>query len=96
VGTDDEAAMRGVERCLRTQRFVTEAWGLAHVTLTTKQPHLMCRCSSKRVRALGFEMSLSPGQHTNYKELSYYARTPSGFEWAVGWNLIGDDVRCGR
>ena len=33
-------------------------------------------------------MALSVGQHTNDKELSYYARTPSGFEWEVGWNPI--------
>ena len=37
---------------------------------------------------LGFDMALSVGQHTNDKELSYYARTLSGFEWEVGWNPI--------
>lgn len=25
---------------------------------------------------------------SNHKELSYYAITPSGFEWEVGWNPI--------
>lgn len=44
--------------------------------------------SYQRVRQLGFPMALSVGQHTNDKELSYYARTPSGFEWEVGWNPI--------
>jgi 2,3-dihydroxybiphenyl 1,2-dioxygenase len=44
--------------------------------------------SYERVCALGFDMALSMGQHTNDKELSYYARTPSGFEWEVGWNPI--------
>jgi hypothetical protein len=34
------------------------------------------------------QKSLCPGQHTNDKELSYYAMTPSGFEWEVGWNPI--------
>jgi hypothetical protein len=28
------------------------------------------------------------GQHTNDRELSYYAVTPSGFEWEVGWNPV--------
>lgn len=42
----------------------------------------------RRVKELGFEMALSVGQHTNDKELSYYAVTPSGFEWEVGWNPI--------
>ncbi|MFB7382726.1 VOC family protein [Kitasatospora purpeofusca] len=44
--------------------------------------------SYERVHELGFEMALAVGQHTNDKELSYYARTPSGFEWEVGWNPI--------
>lgn len=44
--------------------------------------------SYQRVKALGFDMALSVGQHTNDKELSYYALTPSGFEWEVGWNPI--------
>ncbi|MEV0170163.1 VOC family protein [Streptomyces sp. NPDC050803] len=44
--------------------------------------------SYQRVHELGFRMALTVGQHTNDKELSYYARTPSGFEWEVGWNPI--------
>ncbi|MFE7575423.1 VOC family protein [Streptomyces sp. NPDC057521] len=48
--------------------------------------------SYERVHELGFDMALSVGQHTNDKELSYYARTPSGFEWEVGWNpLVVDE-----
>ncbi|KAB2384852.1 VOC family protein [Actinomadura montaniterrae] len=44
--------------------------------------------SYQRVKELGFRMALSVGQHTNDRELSYYAVTPSGFEWEVGWNPI--------
>lgn len=44
--------------------------------------------SYQRVTELGFAMALSVGQHTNDKELSYYAVTPSGFEWEVGWNPV--------
>ena len=44
--------------------------------------------SYQRVKDLGFQMALSVGQHTNDKELSYYALAPSGFEWEVGWNPI--------
>ncbi|BBY25363.1 VOC family protein [Mycobacterium stomatepiae] len=44
--------------------------------------------SYQRVKELGFGTALSVGQHTNDKELSYYALTPSGFEWEVGWNPI--------
>jgi 2,3-dihydroxybiphenyl 1,2-dioxygenase len=44
--------------------------------------------SYQRVRELGFEMALGVGQHTNDKELSFYATTPSGFDWEVGWNPI--------
>lgn len=47
----------------------------------------------QRVHELGFDMALSVGQHTNDKELSYYAHTPSGFEWEVGWNpLVIDET----
>lgn len=42
----------------------------------------------QRVGALGFDMALAIGQHTNDRELSFYAVTPSGFEWEVGWNPI--------
>jgi 2,3-dihydroxybiphenyl 1,2-dioxygenase len=44
--------------------------------------------SYRRLKQLGFTMALGIGQHTNDKELSYYVRTPSGFEWEVGWNPI--------
>ncbi|MEJ2865397.1 VOC family protein [Actinomycetospora flava] len=42
----------------------------------------------QRVQNLGFAMALAVGQHTNDRELSFYAQTPSGFEWEVGWNPI--------
>ena len=42
----------------------------------------------QRVRALGFDMAWSIGQHTNDKELSFYCVTPSGFELEVGCNPI--------
>lgn len=44
--------------------------------------------SYERVVELGFHMAWSVGQHTNDRELSYYAATPSGFEWEIGWNPI--------
>lgn len=49
--------------------------------------------SYQRVKELGFHMPLSVGQHTNDRELSYYAMTPSGFEWEVGWNPIVVDEK---
>ncbi|BBZ43439.1 2,3-dihydroxybiphenyl 1,2-dioxygenase [Mycobacterium parmense] len=42
----------------------------------------------RRVKQLGFRIALGVGQHTNDRELSFYAVTPSGFEWEVGWNPI--------
>lgn len=42
----------------------------------------------QRMAENGFGVALSIGQHTNDKELSFYAVTPSGFEWEVGWNPI--------
>lgn len=47
----------------------------------------------QRVKQLGFDMALSVGQHTNDEELSFYAQSPSGFEWEVGWNPITVDEK---
>jgi 2,3-dihydroxybiphenyl 1,2-dioxygenase len=186
-GTDDESALRGVERFLRfpgpnglnqevyttartTARpllipgsgFVTDTGGFGHVAITTKKPdqlrgyfshvfdarlsdyidetinglklkirflrvnqrhHSVAIASAntlpvnpirtrvqhvnvqvaalddvldsyQRIKQLGFGMALSVGQHTNDKQLSYYALTPSGFEWEVGWNPILVDESC--
>lgn len=49
--------------------------------------------SYQRIKDLGFHMALGVGQHTNDRELSYYALTPSGFEWEVGWNPIVVDEK---
>lgn len=180
-GTDEEAALRGVERLVRipgpnglaqelftrantsgdtlnmlSRGFVTGNSGMGHVAITSKNPYKMrgyyntvfdarvtdyidetisgvklkirflrvnerhhsiaiasptrlplnpirtriqhlnievadledMTASYQRVKSLGFEMALSVGQHTNDKELSFYAVTPSGFEWEVGWNPI--------
>lgn len=70
--------------------------GLPIDPIRTRVQHLNIQADSlddlalsyERVHELGFDMALSVGQHTNDKELSYYARTPSGFEWEVGWNPI--------
>jgi 2,3-dihydroxybiphenyl 1,2-dioxygenase len=184
AGTDEEAALRGVERLVRIpgpnglaqelytrahvdgrlsvagKGFVTGEFGLGHVAVTSTKPHqvrgyynalLDARLSDfidetlsgvkvkirflrvnrrhhsvaiaavnrlpinpirtrvqhlntqvaelddltdsyQRVRALGFDMALGIGQHTNDRELSFYAVTPSGFEWELGWNpLVVDE-----
>lgn len=70
--------------------------GLPVDPVRTRVQHLNIQAASlddvarsyQRVCELGFDMALSVGRHTNDKELSYYARTPSGFEWDVGWNPI--------
>ncbi|MFE4499736.1 VOC family protein [Rhodococcus sp. NPDC056743] len=58
-----------------------------HVNIQVTQLDDMTR-SYQRVRELGFEIALTVGQHTNDRELSYYAMAPSGFEWEVGWNPV--------
>ncbi|MDT2006134.1 hypothetical protein FXW78_18140 [Rhodococcus opacus] len=51
--------------------------------------------SYQRVKELGFDMALGVGQHTNDRVLAYYAMTPSGFEWEVGWNpIVIDENIC--
>lgn len=41
-----------------------------------------------RMRDNGFDITMSIGQHTNDRSMSFYARTPSGFDWEVGWNPV--------
>ncbi|MES2115439.1 MAG: VOC family protein [Pseudomonadota bacterium] len=41
-----------------------------------------------RCHKLGYPIVLGMGQHTNDKELSFYVRTPSGFEIEFGWQPI--------
>ncbi|MER6960130.1 MULTISPECIES: VOC family protein [unclassified Streptomyces] len=78
--------------------------GLPIDPVRTRVQHLNIQAASlddlarsyERVHELGFDMALSVGRHTNDKELSYYARTPSGFEWEVGWNPIVIDETTWR
>lgn len=44
-----------------------------------------------RCRALGFEMAHEIGQHPNDLELSFYALSPSGFEFECGWRAVPVD-----
>lgn len=75
---------------------VANTVGLPIDPIRTRVQHLNIQAASlddvahsyRRVHELGFDMALSVGQHTNDRELSYYARTPSGFEWEVGWNPV--------
>ncbi|WP_460062755.1 VOC family protein [Streptomyces sp. YKOK-I1] len=75
--------------------------GLPIDPVRTRVQHLNIQAASlddlarsyERVHELGFDMALSVGRHTNDRELSYYARTPSGFEWEVGWNPLVVDER---
>lgn len=64
--------------------LATERAPIATLPTSPKGPE----AAYQRVKGLGFRMALGVGQHTNDKELSFYAVTPSGFEWEVGWNPI--------
>lgn len=74
-------------QCLRVDPIRTR---IQHLNIQVASLDDMTR-SYQRVKELGFGMALSVGQHTNDRELSYYARTPSGFEWEVGWNPLTVD-----
>lgn len=47
-----------------------------------------------RCRQLGYPIVLGMGQHTNDKELSFYVRSPSGFEIEYGWQPIQVDEQA--
>jgi hypothetical protein len=78
---------------------VASTQGLRFDPIRTRVQHLNTQVSELddmaqsyvRLKELGFDIALDIGQHTNDKELSFYAQTPSGFEWEVGWNPITVD-----
>lgn len=44
-----------------------------------------------RCREMGFKVARNIGQHPNDLELSFYVRTPSGFDLEIGWNALTVD-----
>lgn len=42
----------------------------------------------ERCKAMGYEIAMSMGQHTNDREVSFYVVSPSGFEIELGWNPL--------
>lgn len=40
----------------------------------------------ERCKSLGFQISMGIGQHANDRAVSFYVRTPSGFDLECGWN----------
>ncbi len=45
----------------------------------------------RRCRALGFTIDMTVGRHANDKAVSFYARTPSGFDFEFGWSPVAVD-----
>jgi len=68
--------------------------GLAIDPIPTKIQHLEMQAATldqvteayRRCRSLGFKIGMSMGQHTNDRSVSFYAITPSGFYFELGWN----------
>jgi 2,3-dihydroxybiphenyl 1,2-dioxygenase len=47
----------------------------------------------QRCGKLGVPISMDVGQHANDRAMSFYVRTPSGFDMEYGWNPIGVNER---
>ena len=73
--------------------------GLAIDPIPTKIQHIEMQVGSldhvteayRRCRALGFKIGMSMGQHTNDRSVSFYAISPSGFYFELGWNPLTID-----
>jgi 2,3-dihydroxybiphenyl 1,2-dioxygenase len=73
--------------------------GLAMDPIVTKIQHLEMQVATlddvaaayRRCRALGFKIAMAVGQHTNDRDVSFYAVTPSGFYFELGWSSAGDE-----
>jgi len=73
--------------------------GFAMDPFATKIQHLEMQVATlddvaaayRRCRALGFKIAMAVGQHTNDRDVSFYAVTPSGFHFELGWSSTGDE-----
>jgi 2,3-dihydroxybiphenyl 1,2-dioxygenase len=73
--------------------------GLAMDPFVTKIQHLEMQVATlddvaaayRRCRELGFKIAMAVGQHTNDRDVSFYAVTPSGFHFELGWSSAGDE-----
>ena len=45
----------------------------------------------RRCRKLGVKIAMAVGQHPNDRDVSFYAVSPSGFYFEVGWRSAGDE-----
>ena len=45
----------------------------------------------RRCRALGIRIMMAVGQHPNDRDVSFYAMSPSGFYFELGWSSKGDE-----
>ena len=68
--------------------------GLAIDPIPTRVQHIEMQAATldqvteayRRCRALGFKIGMSMGQHTNDRSVSFYAISPSGLYFELGWN----------
>jgi 2,3-dihydroxybiphenyl 1,2-dioxygenase len=75
--------------------------GVAMDPFRTKIQHLEMQAASlndigeayRRCREIGFKIAMAVGQHTNDRDVSFYAVTPSGFYFELGYASAGEDVR---
>jgi 2,3-dihydroxybiphenyl 1,2-dioxygenase len=68
--------------------------GIAIDPIPTKVQHIEMQAASlddvteayRRCQSLGFKIGMSMGQHSNDRSVSFYAVSPSGFYFELGWN----------
>ncbi|RBP14071.1 2,3-dihydroxybiphenyl 1,2-dioxygenase [Roseiarcus fermentans] len=75
--------------------------GLAMDPFATKIQHVEMQAASlddvgaayRRCRALGVKIAMAVGQHPNDRDVSFYAVSPSGFYFELGWSAAeGEDI----
>jgi 2,3-dihydroxybiphenyl 1,2-dioxygenase len=66
--------------------------GLHHLMLEVQRLEDV-GCAYERAQELGVPLTMNLGQHVNDRMLSFYVRTPAGFELEYGWKgLLIDDA----
>ena len=70
--------------------------GLAIDPVPTKVQHIEMQATTldqvteayRRCHSLGFKIGMAMGQHSNDRSVSFYAVSPSGFYFELGWNPL--------
>ena len=90
-------ALMKSETCAWAGRYSTVAVLVARFTCARSTPGVLPSLRSmERAQAAQVPVTATLGRHTNDRMVSFYVRTPAGFEVEFGFGAIAPNLRPGR